>query len=110
MLEFHCGCGTLYVGLSTPMLCPCCKECNQSTGVYTYSPETTCHQAGQPYGQEMACSVPGLPKLALSVQEYKAWDLRQRCFWAGCGGHMRVNESGVGRCSVCKGRIRVFLI
>ena len=109
MYKFNCSCGILYVSLSCTMLCPNCGVVNESTACYIYSPETACHQLGVRYdGEPIPDEVSGLPKLALSAKEYKAWDLDERCFWAGCGGCMKVNEKGIGRCTVCSGEIRVF--
>ena len=109
MYKFNCGCGTLYVGLSPIMVCPDCGEMSQSNEIYTHSPEAVCHQLGVRYdGEQPQDEVDGPPKLALYVREYEAWDLNKRCFWAGCCGSMGINEKGIGCCSVCSGKVRVY--
>ena len=111
MNRFDCSCGLLYVGLSDEMECPDCGETNVTSEHYIHSPETACHQLGVPYsGEQVREEIGGPPKLALSTREYEAWDLDKRCFWAGCGGCMKVNENGVGCCFMCLGEVRVFSI
>ena len=109
MHRFDCSCGLLYVGLSEEMECPDCGETNVANMFYTHGLETGCHQLGTRYDSEPTQDkIAGPPKLALSIKEYEAWDLNKRCFWAGCGGCMKVDTNGIGRCSVCPGEIRVF--
>ena len=91
------------------MECPDCHKTNQSSIFYVRNLRMACHGQGAFYTKRLS-SYEGSrqPKLVVSIEEYKTWDLVKRCFWAGCGGCMKVDERGAGCCRVCFGCVRVL--
>lgn len=108
MYEFQCCC--VYVGIGAVRRCPVCNIRNSSSKVFMFSTGEIRHQAGDPYPvreHEQVSAKTGRPKLSLLIGEYKVWELEERCFWASCGGSMKINSRGHAECSECGGMVYV---